>query len=308
MQLAIQWFRHSKFVVSTFSAFVVFLSVVFVNVVFTGNVHAAVTQCDIAAAHPDDPQKVTTGVAFQNINIESALLACEQEVTRQPDNSRIQFQYARVLDKQKSYDKAFIFYRMAASQGHMLAQNSLGMAYEWGQGVKVNLQQALNWYQKAARQGYAQAQNNLGTMYDIGRAVDEDQQQALHWFRKAAQQGDATAQRNLGIMYSRGDGVKQSDKLAFEWYLKAANQNHASAQYYVGVSYYYGKGVSTDPQRARSWFEKAASNGNFEAKQVMYKIQFKQSYCDSLKSKVGVNAGYEKLSSKKFLSKRECES
>ena len=281
-------------------------------VLSVGNVIAApklntISECDISAAHPNDPNKVSDGVEWDSLDTNVALKACDQEIKRQPDNARIQFQYARVLDKNKSYDKSFIYYRMAAKQGYMLAQNSLGLAYEWGQGVKVNLENALYWYRKAAKQGYSQAQNNLGTMYDIGKAVDEDEKQALHWFREAAKQGDATAQRNLGIMYSRGNGVKQNDKLAFEWYLRAANQNQASAQYYVGISYYYGKGVSSDPERARLWFEKAAGNGNYEAKQAMNQIQFKQTYCNSLRSKVGVNAGYEKLTSQKFLTTRECE-
>ena len=242
-----------------------------------------------------------------NLNVESALLVCQKAVENQPGNARIQFQYARVLDKQKSYKKAFEFYEKAALQGYIIAQNSLGLAYEWGQGVDANNQQAMYWYSKAAKQGFAQSQNNLGTMYDLGKGVDNNEKQALYWFQKAAEQGYATAQRNLGTMYSRGNGVKQNDKTAFEWYLRAANQNQASAQYYVGISYYYGKGVSGDPDKAKDWFEKAAQNGNYEARQVMHRFQFKQDYCQSLKSKVGINNGYEKVSSEKFLGKRECD-
>lgn len=286
------------------SAYLLMASMAVVN---TATASPAVSQCDLSASHPDDPQKVADGVAWDNLNVDSALLACEQAISSQPGNARIQFQYARVLDKQKSYEKAFEYYLKSAKQGYTIAQNSLGLAYEWGQGVEANNQQALYWYSKAANHGYAQAQNNLGTMYDIGKVGNEDEKQALHWFSKAAQQGNATAQRNLGILYSRGDGVKQNDKEAFEWYLRAANQNQASAQYYVGVSYYYGKGVSADPKRAKIWFEKAASNGNYEAKQVMNQIQFKQTYCDTLKTKAGIDAGYEKLSSQKFLGKRECD-
>ena len=267
----------------------------------------AVSQCDFAAAHPNDPHKVAEGVSWENLNIDSALPACEQAIELQPGNARIQFQYARVLDKQKSFEKAFVYYQKAAEQGYVIAQNSLGIAYEWGQGVEANNQQALFWYNKAATQGYAQAQNNLGTMYDLGKGGSEDEKKALYWFRKAADQGYASAQRNLGTMYSRGNGVKQNDKTAFEWYLKAANQNQASAQYYVGVSYYYGKGVSSDPALAKKWFEKAAQNGNYEARQIIHKFQFKQSYCETLKSKVGINNGYEKVSSDKFLGKRECD-
>ena len=40
----------------------------------------------------------------------------------------------------------------------------------------------------------------------------------------------------------------------------------------------------------------------------MYKMQFKESYCDSLKSKAATDLGSGKLTGQKFLQKQECDS
>ncbi|WP_455221859.1 tetratricopeptide repeat protein [Kaarinaea lacus] len=284
------------------------LSLVFL-VVYSSSSNAAtnqsspldiVTGCDRLAAHPSDPNKITEGVGWDQIDVIAAMDACSEEISRQPMNARIQYQYARVLDKQELYKEAVIWYRKSAEQGYPAAQNSLGYAYEWGQGLETNLQLAVQWYRQAADQNLAQAQNNLGTMYYIGKGVDYDDKQALYWYQKAAEQGHATAQRNVGVMYSKGSGVKQNYETAFQWYLKAASQDNPHAQYNVGMSYFYGKGVESDQEQAKAWFEKAAKNGNYQAAEALHQIEFKQDYCNSLKNSTTGNLDSGKLISKKI--------
>jgi len=45
------------------------------------------------------------------------------------------------------------WYRKAALQNNAMAQYNLGHMYELGNGVPMNLEEALRWYQLAARQG-----------------------------------------------------------------------------------------------------------------------------------------------------------
>ena len=61
----------------------------------------------------------------------------------------------------------------------------------------------------AAEQGHAVAQYFLGTMYSNGEGMPQDYQEAVSWYRKAAEQGDAGAQYNLGNMYNNSEGVPQ---------------------------------------------------------------------------------------------------
>lgn len=56
--------------------------------------------------------------------------------------------------------KAAEWYRKAAEQGHVKAQNNLGLLYEKGLGVPQSETVAYDWYMKAARQGYKYAQYN----------------------------------------------------------------------------------------------------------------------------------------------------
>ncbi len=95
------------------------------------------------------------------------------------------------------YATALKEFRPLAEQGHAAAQNSLGVMYEYGDGVPKDYAEAIKWYRIAAEQSYVAAQNNLGVMYQYGMGVQQDYVEAVKWFRRAADQGLATAQRNL---------------------------------------------------------------------------------------------------------------
>ena len=44
---------------------------------------------------------------------------------------------------------------------------------------------------RSAEKGDVTAQFNLGVAYDIGEGVEQNDEQASHWYQKAADQGDA---------------------------------------------------------------------------------------------------------------------
>ena len=107
-----------------------------------------------------------------------------------------------------------------------MAQNDLGVAYEYGEGVPQDQAQAVMWYRKAAEQGEAMAQFNLGRAYRDGKGVPKDSKQAAEWFEKAAQQGYAHAQFDLGEMYFHGEGIPEDEQKGFEWLGKAERQGY----------------------------------------------------------------------------------
>lgn len=55
-----------------------------------------VTACDLATAHPADPDRVVPGVSQAEMNFPSAIAACEAAVAEDPDNPRLRYQLARV--------------------------------------------------------------------------------------------------------------------------------------------------------------------------------------------------------------------
>ena len=53
-----------------------------------------------------------------------------------------------------------------AKQGNALAQNNIGIMYEHGYGVKVDMAKAVKWFKKAAKKGQPDAMYNLGRYYE----------------------------------------------------------------------------------------------------------------------------------------------
>jgi TPR repeat protein len=80
------------------------------------------------------------------------------------------------------------------------------MAYEKGQGVPRDYQEAVKWYRLAAAQGHQSAQINLGVMYADGTGVRQDFVRAHMWFSlAAASSGDSgdTATKNRDRIASK---------------------------------------------------------------------------------------------------------
>ena len=118
--------------------------------------------------------------------------------------------------------------------------------YEFGNGYAQDKAQGIAWIRKAAAQGHVDAEQELGVVYATGDGVKQDDVQAVAWFRKAAEQGDATAQYNLGLLYAKGQGVTKDYAQAVDWWRKSAAQGNADAQFKLAVVYHTGQGAAQD--------------------------------------------------------------
>jgi TPR repeat protein len=127
------------------------------------------------------------------------------------------------------YATAMQEFRPLAEQGHALAQFSLGVMYNNGQGVTKGYKTAVKYFTLAAEQGHAGAQSNLGVMYEKGQGVTQDYKTAVKYYTLAAEQGLALAQSNLGMMYVTGQGVIQDYARAHMWWNIAASQGSEEA-------------------------------------------------------------------------------
>lgn len=95
-------------------------------------------------------------------------------------------------------------YDVFAQMGDPAAQTTLASMYEKAQGVRKDMNLAMQWYDRAARQGFALAQLNLGRLYVYGDAgVPRDPQQATYWLDLAAAQGLREAKTLLGELQGR---------------------------------------------------------------------------------------------------------
>ena len=97
----------------------------------------------------------------------------------------------------QNYDIAASHFKVAADHGLAEAQNYLGAMNENGQGMAIDIEQAITWYRKAALQGHIRAQANLGRTIGTNNADENKQNEALAWLSIASQQGDVSAEKGL---------------------------------------------------------------------------------------------------------------
>jgi hypothetical protein len=83
--------------------------------------------------------------------------------------------------------------KQLAENGDPVAQNSLGLRYATGEGVKQDEQEAVRWLTKAAEQGNVSAQSKLGAIYLRGRDIPQDLNRAYFWMVLARASGDETS-------------------------------------------------------------------------------------------------------------------
>lgn len=97
-------------------------------------------------------------------------------------------------------------------------------------------------------------------------------EEAADWYAKAAELGNLDAQKFLGFMYRTGTGVKKDYPTAIKWYRMAADQGDSQSQVDLGTLFYYGSGIDKDLTAARFYLELAASNEEYDAKELLEKM------------------------------------
>jgi len=143
--------------------------------------------------------------------------------------------------------------------------------YRIGEGhyAASEYEKAIIWFRQTAEQGHVAAQNKLAWMLYFGVGCEKDLNEARHWYQQAANHGDADAQNNLGILHEKGEGGKRDLEMAVAWYAKSAEQGNSTAQFNLGLSYLYGMGVKKDVEQARDWLQEAADNGHERAGEIL---------------------------------------
>ena len=186
-----------------------------------------------------------------------------------------QYKFGELISSTQNYYIAYLWFRLAAKQGHEKAQFKLGVIYCQDEIVKQNYIKALKWIRLSAEQGHAEAQFLLGAFYEEGERIKQDYAKAVKWFKRSAEQGCAIGQSNYAWMLIRGDGIQRNNKEGFKWYKLAAEQGVAKAQFVVGLAYFYGDWPSIakqNYQEAVKWLSFSADQGNPNAQFYLGKI------------------------------------
>lgn len=271
------------------------------------------TPCDLAAAHPSDPERIGPSVDYANLDPQVAIPACEAAIAKDADNLRLKVLLARAFDKagrgeearslneiamaggylgayhnmgnlyrkglgvEKNSQKAFELFLYAAERGHPEDQGNVGYMYMQGDGIKQDYKSAKIWFERAAAQNWGTAFDKLGLIYLKGLGTKKDPRAAIENFRKGADLGDRNAMVNLANLYKDGIGVEKDLKKAFDTYSRAARLGAVAAYVNLGFMYEKGRGVETSLPDAAFWFTLASREGHDEAMQQLQQTRSKLS-------------------------------
>ncbi len=221
-----------------------------------------VTDCDLYAADPNDPQRQVPGVSNGLVNVRDALRACAFALAADKGNPRLQFQFGRVLEIAGQYPWAEHFYELAGKQQYSAALVNLGYMARTGMGRDVDYDRAFDFYMQAAAMGNLRARTNVGSAYIKGQGVPKLPEEGILWYRLAASSGWTNAMTALGDSYARGIGVDKNETEAAKLYGAAADMGQIDAMSNLGRALIKGAGIDKDIGRGLALLEKATDMGN----------------------------------------------
>ncbi|MBR4126261.1 MAG: sel1 repeat family protein [Alphaproteobacteria bacterium] len=164
----------------------------------------------------------------------------------------------------------------SAGQGHAPAQVMLGKIYQFGRrGIFKDFQKAKMWYEMAAAKGVNEAMTQLNMIYrqagdDKAKAVMKDEN--VEWLELGVKQGDPEAALALGRMFETGRHVPKNIERAAELYQMAADAGLTQGEASLGKLYANGEGVPQDNEKAVFWLTKAAEQGYVEAQRKLASV------------------------------------
>ena len=139
---------------------------------------------------------------------------------------------AAILEEAGAMEEAGPLYMKAAKGGSANGCYNLARLIETGAGGlgEADPKAAFEEFAKSARMGHGPAQNNLGLMYQTGMGVEVNLEESVRWYQHAANQGNLDSQFNLGLMRLKGEGGLKADKVkAFVLWGRAAMKGHPQA-------------------------------------------------------------------------------
>ena len=157
----------------------------------------ATSTSDRLAGPPADANRNAPGVAYDALQADAAIAACEQAVRLQPAIARFSFQLARALSKTDRWPEALPLYERLAQAGYATATFNLAAFHLDGRGVPQDTARGLALLQQAADQGMAGALARLGGIHLEGKYVTRDPAAAAAFYSRAADLGDAQAMAQL---------------------------------------------------------------------------------------------------------------
>lgn len=211
---------------------------------------APVNECDIRAAHPEDPKKVAPGSKFNEIEVSLAKTACQKATESYPGEARFWFQLGRVLDREgdnptlvlDTYKKAVELDRQYVMAYLSLAELYISSDY----GLRQDHDEMMKWINEAIRNnpGDSQSYYNIAQMYEyiivkmnLTDAKDRLRTLVFQNHLESAKRGHTEALGEVGSLYALGEGVTQNCELGLRLMREARDKGSIYAKENYGRAY-----------------------------------------------------------------------
>ncbi|MDP3129708.1 MAG: hypothetical protein Q8N15_00090 [Bacillota bacterium] len=184
-----------------------------------------------------------------------------------------------------NHEKAAFYYKMLLDRGDAVGKFGYGVALLYGQGVRMDHDEAMRLLKDAAQDRHPLAMTRLGDASRLGLGMPVDNETAKRWYMDAARLQEPEAIMNLGLLNYRNLIEGASAQLAFNYMETAAKNGYAPAHYWLGIFHDKGVGVAKDFDAAEKHFNKAIEAGNLGAKYKYASILFEELPDRKLKGK-----------------------
>jgi TPR repeat protein len=193
-------------------------------------------QCDRFNAFEDAPERGIRKAYFGFIDTDQALPPCLAAYKKNPKNTRIQAQLARIYFQQGRFVEGVELAR-SAMKDQRIAYVLLAYAYRHGiGGVQIDLVEAAKLLQQGVDRGEPESMSDLGNAYAQGKGVEKDERRALDLLQRAADTGELEAIYHLGSVrfFGRLGATKDVDE-GLRLMQKSADSGLPIAQLRLGM-------------------------------------------------------------------------
>ena len=219
--------------------------------------------CDRLASAPDHADGVAPPVAFDLIETDIAIEACEQAISSFDSIVRFQVQLGRAYHAAGHLERAVKAYSSAANSGDFVAQHNLAVLLlnqkKDDRPTKEDRDFAIHLLKMASEAGSGMVKRSLGLAL-----LDKDPESAVYWLNQAIQAGDVEAKAALATTYYLESDVQRRPTV-IDLLKQATTLGHLPAA--TNLGYLYASGLTGDPdlKTAAEWFRKAAVRGDIRA-------------------------------------------
>jgi len=209
-------------------------------------------------------------IEFDAIDPDAAVGLCEA-ATREGSADAWAF-LARALSRAQRFEEMWNAIERAIEGGSATGWWARAGAYQLGDGVSPDPEEAERSVREAARQGSPNGQFTLGSLLLERDASPEEFNQGVRLVRQAAEAGLAGAQTVLGTLYQdyralEPPPILEWEQEAIRWFTAAAEQGEVGAMVLLAEAHADGAGVPRDPDRAVVLIGRALQVQNVERRQ-----------------------------------------